>query len=528
MAPEHGLTSRRVEALLLLVVWFVFLILALRTFGSDSIYTNFHSDAAIPILMANNERPITVFDTYYYSADRWGGWPMLVGKELHLITGLRWNDQRLHYFKATWLFLGLLVLAALNARAAPAVIVSGLVVLCLESTVRRLMFDLSQLYAWQVPALFLAWFCMRHLLAQRFRVGAILWSAAFYLCAFFAIWSSVASGPLLAVVLTLEALRSHLSFKNTGSKRNIGLAVLLLFAAIASELLLKINYHRHSFKHFGNANKTPMWFDYAYLDKNLLANWHNIVQYSFFPLIAVALVFVLGVGGLLLYARVAHNRPLMTRVISFFEDETFTMIVALIAMAATNFAIMVCVSHVRADFYDVRFHTLTYWFGAISGLLTIYLTIRVVANRFALTRYVLPLVVVGAFIFLGVKFPPRVQNGAYKLYRQTALDLSQKAPGAILMGGYWETYIFAGLQPINTMTPVPVEGVLNRIPWTPAMLQDAEQVVVEYRSSGIVEKESLPPGEMRQYGNLLKLQDARFYENGPYVFALYFNERSKP
>lgn len=536
MAPGHGLTSRRVEALLLLVVWLLFLIVALRTFGSDSIYTNFHSDAAIPILMANDERPITIFDTYYYSADRWGGWPMLVGKELHLITGLRWNDQRLHYFRTTWLFLGLLVLAALNARAAPAVIVSALVVLCLEPTSRRLIFDLSQLYAWQVPALFLAWFCMRHLLAQRFRsedaapvrVRAVLWSAAFYSCAFLAIWSSVASGPLLAVLLTLEALRLHLSLKNTGGKRKIGLVVLLLFAAIASELLIKKNYHRHSFKHFGNANITPMWFDYGYLYKNLITNWHNVVQYTFFPLIAVALFFVLGIGGLLLYALVARNRPLMTRVVSFFEDETFTMIIALTAMAAMNFAIMISVSHVRADFYDVRFHSLTYLFGAISGLLTIYLTIRVVANRFAVARYVLPLVVVVAFIFLGVKFPPRVQNGAYTLYRQTALDLSQKAPGAILMGGYWETYIFAGLQPTNTMTPLPVEGVLNRIPWTPAMLHDSEQVVVEYRSSGIVGKESLPPHELRQYGNLLKLQDPRFYENGPYAFALYFNERSKP
>jgi hypothetical protein len=76
------------------------------------------------------------------------------------------------------------------------------------------------------------------------------------------------------------------------------------------------------------------------------------------------------------------------------------------------------------------------------------------------------------------------------------------------------------------MTPLPMEGVLNRMPWTPAMLHDSQQVVIEYRVSGVAEKDSLPPDELRQYGNLLKLQEARFYENGPYAFALYLNEHT--
>jgi hypothetical protein len=201
---------------------------------------------------------------------------------------------------------------------------------------------------------------------------------------------------------------------------------------------------------------------------------------------------------------------------------------ALIAMAASNFAILVSINHVRHDFYDVRFHTLTLFFGAMSGLLTIYLVIQLLAARFAVTRYVPRLVCAGAFIFLFINFPPPALSEAYKRDRQIALDLSQKAPGAMLMGKYWETYVFAGLQPTNTMTPLPVEGVLNRIPWTTEMLHDSDVVVLEYRHSEIVPKDSLPPNELRQYGNLLKLQDARFYERDPYAFALYFNERSKP
>ena len=519
--PASGLATRRVELVAVLIVWLFFLIWALRVLGPDSVYTNFTSDCAIPILMANDERPVTVFDTYYYAADRYGGWPFLLAKVLHQNAGIHWTDQTFHYAKTIWLFFGLLILAALNARAAPAVLVSGLIALCLEPTSVRLMFDVGQPYAWQLPALLLAWFCLRRLLGQR----SILWSASFYLSAFFAIWISVASAPLLAVLVPLEALRAYFLVEKTITKQRIGLGVVLLLMATASEFLMKQNYHRHSLKHFGNDFKTGIAIDFGYLYENLLTNWHYLVQFKMFSLVVVALCFVVGIVGWLLYARIADKGPLLTRV---FEDETLTMIVALTALAAMNFLLTSSVNHVRLNLYNVRFHALTHLFGAIAGLLTICLGIRVLADRIGATRLVLSLVLVCAFIWLGVNFPRRSLSEAYKLDRETALALSQKAPGSLLMGGYWETYLLAGLQPTNAMTPLPMEGILNRMPWTPAMLHDSQQVVIEYRASGVVEKDSLPPNELWQYGNLLKLQDARFYENGPYAFALYYNEPSKP
>ena len=529
-APQDTGLAGRVEILFIVVAWLLFLTLAVRVLGPDSAHTTFNSDSAIPILMANDERPVTVFDTYYYAADRWGGWPLLLAKELHRDTGLQWTDQRLHYVRTTWLFFGLLVLASLNARAAPAVIVSGLMALTLEPALRRRLFDLSQLYAWQLTALFLAWFCLRHFFAQRPRSDAaygILWSSAFYFCAFFAIWSSVASAPLLSVLVIVEALRSRFSFQNPITKRRIGLAVVLLLAATASELLMKINYHRYSLKHFGYDYKTPMALDRGHLFENLLRNWENLTKFSSFPLIAVALCFVVGIAVLILYASMADKAALRIRVLSFFEDETITMIVALTAMAAINFLIMVSVNHVRLSHNDDRFQTPSYLFGAISGLLTIYLAIRVFANRIGVTRHVLPLVLVGAFVFLGVAFPRRQLSETYKTDRQTALALSQKAPpGSMLMGTYWQTYVYAALQPTNTMTPLPLEGLQNRIPWTVEMLHDSQQVVIEYKNSGF--EGSLPPNELWQYGNLLRLQEAHFYGNGQYAFALYSKDRRKP
>lgn len=515
-------SRRRVEVLILLAAWLVFLILALRTFGPDSVYHYFQSDGAIPILMANDDHPINIFDTYYYAADRWGGWPLLIAKAVHLNFGVTWTGKSLYHVRTIWMFLGLLVLAALNVRAAPVVLVSALIVLCLEPTSRRIMFDLSQLYGWQLTALFLAWFCLRRLLSVRRH--EIFWRVAFYFSALFAIWSSIMSVPFFAVLVVLEALH----FQKTITKRRIGLAVVLLFAATASEFLLKKNYHRHSLKHFGNEFKTGFALDFGYFSENLLINWHNIVHYTFFPLIVVALCFVVGIAGWIVYALVAGKEPLKNRVVSLLEDETVAMIIALTVMATVNFAIICSINHVRTSDYDVRFHALTYLFSAVSGLLAIYFVMRILANRIAATRYVTPLVVAGAFIYLGVNFPPRAPSGLYKELSETALALSQRAPGSVLMGGYWETYVFVALQPTDTMTPVPFEGVLNRIPWTIASLRDSQQVVIEYRTSNLAPKDLVPPNQLRQHGNLLKLQDAHFYEHGPYAFALYFNERSNP
>jgi hypothetical protein len=96
------------------------------------------------------------------------------------------------------------------------------------------------------------------------------------------------------------------------------------------------------------------------------------------------------------------------------------------------------------------------------------------------------------------------------------------------MGRYWETYIYAGLQPANTMTPLPLEGLQNRIPWTVEKLHASQQVVLEYQHGGFTATGSLPPKELWQYGNLLRLQEAHFYETGEYAFALYSKDRRNP
>ena len=53
----------------------------------------------------------------------------------------------------------------------------------------------------------------------------------------------------------------------------------------------------------------------------------------------------------------------------------------------------------------------------------------------------------------------------------TARILVERAPRGVLLGGYWETYVFTALQPPErAMTPVTWEG-FTRTPWTIASRQ---------------------------------------------------------
>ncbi len=55
--------------------------------------------------------------------------------------------------------------------------------------------------------------------------------------------------------------------------------------------------------------------------------------------------------------------------------------------------------------------------------------------------YIRPLLITAGIIFLTLKFPAEGYSPLYKTMKETALALNQKAPGGVLMGGYWVTYV---------------------------------------------------------------------------------------
>src|SRR5438552_15629538 len=86
----------------------------------------------VPGLMSNEDRPITIFNLYYYGAGRWGGWPFLFAQVARLTTGYRWSDQSLFSAQAASVLLGAMIIAGLSRRDRLPVALIYLLTICLH------------------------------------------------------------------------------------------------------------------------------------------------------------------------------------------------------------------------------------------------------------------------------------------------------------------------------------------------------------------------------------------------------------
>lgn len=522
--------------LMALAVWSFFLWRAFNVYGPSNDVNNigFNSDSAIPVLMSNEERPSTVFNLYYYGTDRWGAWPFFATHFIHRTTGYRWTDQSLFMLQTLWLFVGALCFAALSRRDFLLAALVYLTALCLHTQSGLQIFELSQLYAWQTTALLFGWYGLRRLFEFDFEAVKKRWdwkrSALIFLTFLFsylAVWSSNASILFLIFLLHLEALRARLKIKGERIYRRLlkpyAFALISIVAATLLELLQKMNFHRHGQKHYGLDFKTNFHLDTNYLADNFGVQWHSISKLSWRPLYLLAILAMLALACSFLYAFFRKREKLLEKLRTIIMDDTMILAIGAFAIAAINFALTVLVNHVRVNLYDIRFLTLTNLFGPISGMLIIFLTFKLVVRSSRFNSYVQPAFIVIVLLLLTIKFPAQSYSNEYKATKQAALALAQKAPRGILMGGYWETYLFQALQPDNQMTAIPLEGYEVRIPWTRELVRRAGQVIVEYRrihSGGPI----VPPERLNQYGASLRLVDPKWYENDLYAFALYINE----
>jgi hypothetical protein len=538
---ERSSLGKMLSVLLLLTIWGFFFWRALHTFGPSNniIAIPYHSDSAIPVIMSNDDRPITVFNLYYYGADRWGGWPFLVAQFIHRATGFRWSEQSLYVMQALWIFCGPLILASLGSRRDRLLVVLVYIItLCLHGRLNFLLFSLSQVYAWQLTALLLGWYCLRrffesHLESSTNQVvtrSQALWGLLTLLLSYFAIWSSPASILFLFFLLCVESGRMYLKTegaraKLSGFRRAYTRGAVLILLATISELLQKMNYHRYGLKHFGNDFKTPFALDAGYFALNLKAQLHSLSQLYWWPLYLVTALALIVLGGGYLYLSVRKRRELRERGRAFLTSETMILSLACYGLATINFILVVTVNHVRLNNYDDRFLTLTYLFASISGLLMLFMMCDAAARFFKLGAYLRPLLISAGTLFLLLNFPAEGYSQMYQTLKETALTLSQRSPRGVLMGGYWETYVFTSLQTTDEMTPVPFEGQGYRTPWTTERLGQVDLAVVEYRHSKLGGTTEGPPAHLQQYGNSLRLIDPKWYENGEYSFALYHNDK---
>ncbi len=520
---------------LTLGLWLFFLCRAINVFGPDNSFVFFNSDAAIPGLMANDDRPMTPFDAYYFGSDRWGAWPMLSARLIGHAMKHQWSAQSLHTMSAIWLFVGILVMASLSRRDYFAVALIFLITLCLHTLIWLRLFDLGTVYPWQITALLLGWYCLRQLLGivpadlphRSLPVKRVAWCFLTYWFSFLAIWSSFASAPFLLFLVGLEAWRAH--FHATGRRsgkwavRRSAWGAIPVLAAVLTEILMRTYYHQYALNHYGNEYRTPIAFDYGNLSQNVYRHLVNLEIASWWPLILLAIVALGTLGCTSIYFRRRKRSQSLDRLNHLIADDTFFLILGSLGIALINFVLLVSISHVRMNFYDNRYDTLTYLFGFISGLLTLFSIFRMIVRPARIRNYAVTGLLIAGVAVLAFEFPAKGHGPERQRLKETATTLAERCPHCVLIGGYWETYVFSGLQPINTMIPLPLEGQYLRTPWSREELREAKQVIVEYRDSKLGSGES-PPQFLVQYGNSLRLVDPRWYENQEYAFALYANE----
>jgi len=571
------------------LIWLLFLLRATQVFTPGSAHvTMFNSDSAIVVLMANENRPATVYNTYYYGQDRFGAWPFLIAQVIHRATGYHWTNRALFIIQTIWLFIGALLFATMSRCVDVRVGLLFLLPLCLHVTARENLFDLSQPYAWQTTALIFSWWSLRRFCEYCFglvesnrqkanrlfqnsryswtqilrafgllfaplrekavsRKGAkeklktqrsagdfetiskrIAWGALTFWFALLAVLSSIVSGPVLFFLLVLEVLRSiyklggEQDFKKLG-KRFLQVA-LPVAAAVAVEFLLRVNYHHYSRKHFGIDNKTEAHLDRGHLIENLINQWTRFSNSPWWLLSLLPLLLLAVLGARYIYLLKGNKEKFSSSLRTLFLEDNAILVIGTFAIGLINFIITVLVSHIRINDYSERYLTLSYLFISFSGLLTLLLLAGRTKRH---SRSLQSALAVAGLVFLLFKFPPAVINPFYTRLKETALTLSQKASGSVLLGGYWETYVFAALDPNGSIVPLPAEGESLRTPWTVEALKKADQVIIEHRPPSLGGPEA-PAPYLVQYGIPLRLVTPGWYVNGEYNFSVYKNEAGQP
>ena len=499
----------------------------------------FHSDGAIPVLMATEARPLTPFNLYYYGSDRWGGWPFLIAQAVTKVTGYRWSDISLSTFQIIWIFVGALAIAALSRKDYAVIGAFFLLTLCLHGETRYQIFWLSEVYGWQLTAVLIGWYCLRKLIgnlseSDDWRPGRWLaWTALTFFFSYLAIWSSGTSILFLLFVATVELFRLRLQ---TGSvaltvRRWLKAAGPAFGAVIAAAVLERAQrgvFYWYALRHYGSDFSASSHFrlDTGNLNHNLAAQLGKLITLAWWPWELVAVIGLVAGLSVIVYAVAAKKRRNQTFEPLLSED-TFWLVVGASGIALINFIVTVLIAHVRINQYEDRYLTPTVILGPVSGLLVLYLILKLCTRRTRVAQFVMPTVAATAVVFLILKFPAPGNRHEYQTYKEIAAVLEQKSPRAILLGDYWGTYVFVALQHTQPLTPVPLEGQMNRMPWTPAMVRQASEVIVEYRRSKLAES-GPPPAQLVQYGSTFRLVDPKMYEQSQFAFAKYVRENPIP
>ena len=489
----------------------------------------YNSDCAVPVLMCQADR-WSFFDLYYYGQDRFAGWPFFTLRAVSQLFGFHATPQHLHVWLTVWLLGGAFVVGALGKGLRLLAAGLYLLVILAQPEVRFILFELAQVYPWQMTALLLAWWSLRqsntlviaHAGSAPPRPAAVLFRVRTFLLAFLAIWTNTVSGPLLALLSGAEAVRARLVAPHAVSGRHFlwrwAEGVLLAGAAFALEAILRSRYHRFSRLHFGNRYSTNLGVDWAYLGQNARSVLETLWNSSTVPWLILGTVGAVAAAVFLWRTWRSATPPWEAPLL-----EGAVLLLSTWGLAAAHVPLLILLNHVRLNDYSGRYFLPVFLFGTFSGALAVVLGMGLLKG---LAPFRVPLrAAVGALaIVVGAwALPPPEVNPEFTELRATATRLAQLKPGTPLLGGYWETYVLASLQSEGKLPPVPHEDSYQRTMWWAREMKSRPEVIVEhgdFPAAGLAE--SLEPW-IFQYETLLRLEEPRWQRGAGRTFSRYRN-----
>lgn len=419
----------------------------------------FKSDAAIPILMANAKR-VGLYHLYYFGQDRIGAWPFLLMQLGKAVVGRSWEPETFFLVQLGWLLLGGVVLAALvPGFEIAALLIFLLTILHNPGTLDAL--ELCNPYSWQITCLLLSWLALRR---QRFLL------ALFF--SYLAIWTSQISAPLLVIIAFVEAARRRSATENSSRfLAGFGLCLLPILGAAGIEKLVHDFVFRLSPYYSTYVLRTSMLLNLKELPRLLGIMWSGYRRASpWWPTVFISLS-----GGVYLSVR-AFRKIAPTWLV-----DISCVVVAGSACALVNYLLFTVSNHWRLNDYSQRYLTISQFFWEVSALFFLCLVLRSALKSQKSWRIgagaLVCLTVLGLIAFRKSAAP----KISYQKTRDAAKALETAAPGAVLLGGYWGTYVYIAFQKDHPLRPVVAEGEFQRMPWLIDDLKQATTVIVSNR-----------------------------------------------
>ncbi|RPH67750.1 MAG: hypothetical protein EHM78_20955 [Myxococcaceae bacterium] len=426
----------------------------------------YNSDCAVPILVMQGMGE-GAFTFFYPRQDRFGMWPFLLGRVLHLQT-----PEAYHVLAVLGLASAALPLAAVLGSPALAV-VTLLAPFVLSHSVTWNFLQAGQPYLWQVVALCWAWWACRVALGGQLARTRWLALLGLVVAAALATWMNTASLAALVAVGILEVLRAR-----PRPERAVG-ALAALGVAGAVDAVLHGRYSVYCQRTFGQRFVTPLRIDHGHVLSNVgpvLASLRH--EGGFWALV---------IGTL---AVAVPRRPRTERLDGL----------ALLAFGASVLPGLVLIRYFRDNHFAGRYLSLPTFWALAAAVHGVILLASLLAGRF---RAAVPAVALAALVIAMPAGPadPLAEP------RADAAGLAAAAP-AVLLADYLEVYVPASLAPPGALVPVGAEGNLNRFPGTVAELRPGRLVLAPCTLDR-------PDGTLEQHGALLRRTDDAAIPAGP-------------